>query len=108
MRSTTWAASEEGRNGFLALAVAITSAAAMGMPQTLDASITATMVDGAEQKIAVGPVASQEAIKLRGTNGGGFFHVNVAHSLDNPNALSNYLNAVDMLGVSATLVYAFG
>jgi len=81
---------------------------AMGLPQTLDASVTATTVEGARQTIALGPVASQEAIKQLGTNGGGFFNVNAAHPFENPNALSNYLNIVAMLGVSAALVYAFG
>ncbi|MDP3898580.1 MAG: potassium-transporting ATPase subunit KdpA, partial [Mesorhizobium sp.] len=57
---------------------------------------------------ALGPVASQEAIKQLGTNGGGFFNVNAAHPFENPNAWSNYLNIVAMLSVSASLVYAFG
>jgi K+-transporting ATPase ATPase A chain len=81
---------------------------AMGLPQTLDASVTATTLEGAQQTIALGPVASQEAIKQLGTNGGGFFNVNAAHPFENPTALSNYLNIVAMLGVSAALVYAFG
>jgi K+-transporting ATPase ATPase A chain len=91
----------------LAIIVAI-AFVAMGLPQTLDASVTATTVEGAQQTIALGPVASQEAIKQLGTNGGGFFNVNAAHPFENPNALSNYLNIVAMLGVSAALVYAFG
>ena len=81
---------------------------AMGLPQTLDASVAATTVEGAQQTIALGPVASQEAIKQLGTNGGGFFNVNAAHPFENPSALSNYLNIVAMLSVSAALVYAFG
>ena len=81
---------------------------AMGLPQTLDASVTATTLEGAQQTIALGPVASQEAIKQLGTNGGGFFNVNAAHPFENPTALSNYLNIVAMLAVSAALVYAFG
>lgn len=80
----------------------------MGLPQTLDASVGATTLEGAQQTIALGPVASQEAIKQLGTNGGGFFNVNAAHPFENPTALSNYLNIVAMLGVSAALVYAFG
>ena len=52
---------------------------AMGLPQTLDASVAATTLEGANQTIALGPVASQEAIKQLGTNGGGFFNVNAAH-----------------------------
>ncbi|MGE0279006.1 MAG: potassium-transporting ATPase subunit KdpA [Rhizobiaceae bacterium] len=81
---------------------------AMGLPQTLDASVTATTLEGAQQTIALGPVASQEAIKQLGTNGGGFFNANAAHPFENPTALSNYLNIVAMLSVSAALVYAFG
>jgi potassium-transporting ATPase potassium-binding subunit len=91
----------------LAIIVAI-AFVAMGLPQTLDASVTATTLEGAQQTIALGPVASQEAIKQLGTNGGGFFNVNAAHPFENPAALSNYLNIVAMLGVSAALVYAFG
>lgn len=81
---------------------------AMGVPQTLDASVTAATLEGTQQTIALGPVASQEAIKQLGTNGGGFFNVNAAHPFENPTALSNYLNIIAMLGVSAALVYAFG
>lgn len=93
----------------LPLAVVVAVAfMAMGLPQTLDASVTATTLEGAKQTIALGPVASQEAIKQLGTNGGGFFNVNAAHPFENPTALSNYLNIVAMLGVSAALVYAFG
>ncbi len=81
---------------------------AMGLPQTLDASVTATTLEGANQTIALGPVASQEAIKQLGTNGGGFFNVNAAHPFENPTAWSNYLNIFAMLSISAALVYAFG
>lgn len=81
---------------------------AMGLPQTLDASVTATTLEGANQTIALGPVASQEAIKQLGTNGGGFFNVNAAHPFENPTALSNYLNILAMLMVTAALAYTFG
>ncbi|MCF3641860.1 potassium-transporting ATPase subunit KdpA [Rhizobium sp. TRM95111] len=81
---------------------------AMGLPQTLDASVTATTLEGAQQTIALGPVASQEAIKQLGTNGGGFFNVNAAHPFENPSAFSNYLNIFAMLSISAALVYTFG
>ncbi|HTN60892.1 MAG TPA: potassium-transporting ATPase subunit KdpA [Devosia sp.] len=81
---------------------------ALGLPQTLDASFVATTLEGAQQTIAIGPVASQEAIKQLGTNGGGFFNVNAAHPFENPSAFSNYLNIIAMLSVSAALVYAFG
>jgi len=91
----------------LAIVVAI-AFVAMGLPQTLDASVSATTIEGAQQTIALGPVASQEAIKQLGTNGGGFFNVNAAHPLENPSALSNYLNIVAMLSITSALVYAFG
>ncbi|ALV29481.1 potassium-transporting ATPase subunit KdpA [Pannonibacter phragmitetus] len=81
---------------------------AMGLPQTLSASATVTTLEGAQQVIALGPVASQEAIKQLGTNGGGFFNVNAAHPFENPTAFSNYLNMFAMLSVSSALVYAFG
>ncbi|MBS7542672.1 potassium-transporting ATPase subunit KdpA [Ancylobacter oerskovii] len=81
---------------------------AMGLPQTLDASVTATTLEGAQQTLALGPVASQEAIKQIGTNGGGFFNVNAAHPFENPTALSNLLNIYVMLAVSAALAYTFG
>lgn len=81
---------------------------AMGLPQTLDASVTATTLEGAQQAIALGPVASQEAIKQLGTNGGGFFNVNAAHPFENPTAFSNYLNIFAMLSISSALVYSFG
>ncbi|MCL6708516.1 potassium-transporting ATPase subunit KdpA [Pseudomonas sp. R2.Fl] len=81
---------------------------AMGLPQTLDANVTATTLEGASQVISLGPVASQEAIKQLGTNGGGFFNVNAAHPFENPTAFSNYLNIFAMLSISAALVYTFG
>ncbi|WEZ81865.1 potassium-transporting ATPase subunit KdpA [Rhizobium sp. 32-5/1] len=81
---------------------------AMGLPQTLHASVTATTLEGANQVISLGPVASQEAIKQLGTNGGGFFNVNAAHPFENPTAWSNYLNIFAMLSISASLVYTFG
>ncbi|SUB00396.1 potassium-transporting ATPase subunit A [Pannonibacter phragmitetus] len=81
---------------------------ALGLPQTLNGSATVTTLEGAQQVIALGPVASQEAIKQLGTNGGGFFNVNAAHPFENPTAFSNYLNMFAMLSVSSALVYAFG
>lgn len=81
---------------------------AMGLPQNLDANFVATTLEGAQQTIATGPVASQEAIKQLGTNGGGFFNVNAAHPFENPNAFSNYLNIIAMLSISLALVYSFG
>ncbi|WGD32139.1 potassium-transporting ATPase subunit KdpA [Ancylobacter sp. WKF20] len=81
---------------------------AMGVPQTLDASVAATTLEGAQQTIAVGPVASQMAIKQLGTNGGGFFNVNAAHPFENPTPFSNALEIWQMLVISAALVFAFG
>jgi K+-transporting ATPase A subunit len=73
-----------------------------------DASVTATTLEGANQVISLGPVASQEAIKQLGINGGGFFNVNAAHPFENPTAWSNYLNIFAMLSISSALVDAFG
>lgn len=93
----------------LPLAVLVAVAfVAMGLPQTFRASVEATTLEGVKQTIALGPVASQEAIKQLGTNGGGFFNVNAAHPFENPTALSNYLNVFAMLSVSAALLYTFG
>ncbi len=91
----------------LAIIVAL-AFVAMGLPQTLDGSVTATTLEGANQVISLGPVASQEAIKQLGTNGGGFFNVNAAHPFENPTAWSNYLNIFAMLSISAAMVYTFG
>ncbi|KQV43803.1 MULTISPECIES: potassium-transporting ATPase subunit KdpA [unclassified Rhizobium] len=91
----------------MAIVVALASVA-MGLPQTLAPSVTATTLEGAQQVISLGPVASQEAIKQLGTNGGGFFNVNAAHPFENPTAFANYLNIFAMLSISAAMVYAFG
>lgn len=81
---------------------------ALGLPQTLDASVAVTTLEGAQQTLALGPIASQEAIKQLGTNGGGFLNVNAAHPFENPNALSNYLNILSMLAITSALFVAFG
>ena len=81
---------------------------AMGVPQTLQASVEATTLEGAKQVLSLGPVASQEAIKLIGTNGGGFFNANSAHPFENPSLWSNMLQAWSMLVVPVALVFAFG
>ncbi|MBB4953626.1 K+-transporting ATPase ATPase A chain [Agrobacterium vitis] len=91
----------------LALVLALVSVA-IGLPQTLDGSVTATTLEGARQIIAVGPVASQEAIKQLGTNGGGFFNANAAHPFENPNAIANYLNIFAMMSLSSAIVFTFG
>jgi len=80
----------------LAIIVAL-AFVAMGLPQTLAGSVTATTLEGTNQVISLGPVASQEAINQLGTNGGGFFNVNAAHPFENPTAWSNYLNIFAML-----------
>ncbi len=79
-----------------------------GVPQNLDPYTVATTLEGAQQTIAQGPVASQMMIKHLGTNGGGFFNANAAHPFENPTALSNYLNILAMLMVTAALAYTFG
>jgi K+-transporting ATPase ATPase A chain len=79
-----------------------------GVPQNFDAYTDVSTLDGAKQVIAQGPVASQEAIKLLGTNGGGFFNTNSAHPFENPTPLSNFLEIVGLVVVSAGLVFSFG
>ena len=81
---------------------------ALGVPQTLSASASVTTLEGAKQTIALGPVAFQEAIKLLGTNGGGFFNANSAHPFENPNALSNLLENISLLLIPFSLAVAFG
>jgi K+-transporting ATPase ATPase A chain len=81
---------------------------ALGIPQTLQGSFEATTLEGAKQIIAIGPVASQEAIKLIGTNGGGFFNANSAHPFENPNAWSNLIECWCQLVLPVAFVFAFG
>jgi K+-transporting ATPase ATPase A chain len=81
---------------------------AMGAPQTLDASVAATTLEGARQTISLGPVASQEAIKMLGTNGGGFFNANSAHPFENPSALSNLVEMLSIFVIGAGLTWTFG
>ncbi|MGD9670739.1 MAG: potassium-transporting ATPase subunit KdpA [Hyphomicrobiaceae bacterium] len=87
----------------LAIAFALT-----GVPQTLSGSVEATTLEGARQTIALGPVASQEAIKQLGTNGGGFFNANAAHPFENPDTWSNLLSIWSMLLISTALTFTFG
>jgi K+-transporting ATPase ATPase A chain len=118
----------------LVLAVALVS---QGMPQTFSAYTTVPTVEATEydnpkldsagqpvkddkgnavtekatmkeQQIAVGPVASQVAIKQLGTNGGGFFNVNSAHPFENPTPLANFLEVLAILVIPAALCYTFG
>jgi K+-transporting ATPase ATPase A chain len=79
-----------------------------GIPQTLGPYIDATTLEGAKQTIAVGPVASQIAIKMLGTNGGGFFNANAAHPFENPTALSNYVQIISIFALGAALTNVFG
>ena len=79
-----------------------------GMPQTLGAYVDATTLEGAKQTIAVGPVASQVAIKMLGTNGGGFFNANAAHPFENPTALSNFVQMISIFAIGAGLTNTFG
>jgi potassium-transporting ATPase potassium-binding subunit len=79
-----------------------------GMPQTLGAYVDATTLEGAKQTIALGPVASQIAIKMLGTNGGGFFNANAAHPFENPTALSNYVQIISIFALGAALTNVFG
>ena len=79
-----------------------------GIPQTLGAYVEATTLEGAKQTIAVGPVASQIAIKMLGTNGGGFFNANASHPFENPTALSNYVQMISIFAIGAALTNVFG
>jgi K+-transporting ATPase ATPase A chain len=79
-----------------------------GVPQTLTGSVTAQTIEGMHQTIALGPIASQEAIKLLGTNGGGFFNVNSAHPFENPNALTNFVQMLAIFALGAGLTNMFG
>ncbi|SFV32242.1 potassium-transporting ATPase subunit KdpA [Hyphomicrobium facile] len=79
-----------------------------GIPQTLGAYVDATTLEGAKQTIAVGPVASQVAIKMLGTNGGGFFNANAAHPFENPTAFSNFIQMVAIFALGAALTNVFG
>jgi len=79
-----------------------------GVPQNFDAYVTATTLDGAQQTIAQGPVASQMMIKYLGTNGGGFFNANAAHPFENPTALTNLITMVLIFTIGAGLTNVFG
>ncbi len=96
---------------YLLLPLAIVVGAAlllMGVPMTLSAYVDATTLEGAKQTIALGPVAFQEAIKLLGTNGGGFFNANSAHPFENPNAISNVLEIFSLVVIPFSLPFFFG
>ncbi|MDK4740086.1 potassium-transporting ATPase subunit KdpA [Rhizobium sp. CNPSo 3464] len=80
----------------------------LGVPQTLGPYVNATTLEGAQQTIAVGPVASQLAIKMLGTNGGGFFNANSAHPFENPDAISNLIQMLAIFAIGAALTNVFG
>lgn len=81
---------------------------AAGVPQTFASLVDATTLEGARQHIVLGPVASQEAIKMLGTNGGGFFNANSAHPFENPSALTNLLQMVSIFAIGVGLTWCFG
>ncbi len=93
----------------IVVAVALVS---QGMPQTFSAYQTVPIVEATDtikdQQIALGPVASQVAIKQLGTNGGGFFNANSAHPFENPTPLANFIELVSILLIPAALCYTFG
>jgi K+-transporting ATPase ATPase A chain len=79
-----------------------------GVIQNFHPYVTATTLEGAKQVLAMGPVASQEAIKQLGTNGGGFFNANAAHPFENPTPWTNFLSMLAIFIVPAGLTYTFG
>jgi K+-transporting ATPase ATPase A chain len=81
---------------------------AQGVPQNLHAYTTAHTLENQVQTIAQGPVASQEAIKMLGTNGGGFFNANSAHPFENPTPFSNFLQILSIFIIPAGLTYTLG
>ncbi|MBJ7441396.1 MAG: potassium-transporting ATPase subunit KdpA [Sphingopyxis sp.] len=81
---------------------------ASGVPQTLAGSVDVTTLEGVKQTLALGPVASQEAIKMLGTNGGGFFNANSAHPFENPTALTNFVQMVSIFLIGFGLTWTFG
>ncbi|HEX4144441.1 MAG TPA: potassium-transporting ATPase subunit KdpA [Pirellulales bacterium] len=82
--------------------------AAQGVIANLQPYLAITTVEGATQTLAMGPVASQEAIKELGTNGGGFFNANSAHPFENPTPLTNFLELVSIFAIPAGLTYTLG
>jgi K+-transporting ATPase ATPase A chain len=79
-----------------------------GVLQNFESYVHVHTLEGAEQILPMGPVASQEAIKMLGTNGGGFFNANSAHPFENPTPLTNFLEMLAMLMIPAALTYTFG
>jgi potassium-transporting ATPase potassium-binding subunit len=81
---------------------------ALGMPENLNAYTEATTLEGAKQIIAQGPVASEEVIKMLGTNGGGFFNANSSHPFENPSALTNLIQILLIFSIGGALTNMFG
>jgi potassium-transporting ATPase potassium-binding subunit len=79
-----------------------------GVIQNFASYATVHTLAGGTQSLSFGPVASQEIIKLLGTNGGGFFNVNSAHPFENPNALTNFIEMLSILVIPASLTYTYG
>lgn len=79
-----------------------------GVIQNFSPYVNATALEGRNQTLAQGPVASQEAIKMIGTNGGGFFNTNSAHPYENPTPFSNFLQMLFIFVIPAALTYTFG
>lgn len=96
---------------YLLLPMAVVTAlvmVALGVPQTLAGSVDAATLEGAKQALAIGPVASQEAIKELGTNGGGFFNANSAHPFEDPSVWTLMLQIWALLVIPVATVFAFG
>jgi K+-transporting ATPase ATPase A chain len=81
---------------------------ASGVPQTLAGVVDIQTLEGAKQSLLLGPVASQEAIKMLGTNGGGFFNANSAHPFENPTALTNLIQMLSIFVIGFGLTWTFG
>jgi K+-transporting ATPase ATPase A chain len=81
---------------------------ALGLPQTLAAGVTAHTLEGADQKISLYAVASQEAVKMLGINGGGIFNANSAHPFENPTPLTNLITAISINVLGWAAFFAFG
>jgi K+-transporting ATPase ATPase A chain len=79
-----------------------------GVPQTLAGVVNVSTLEGASQSLLLGPVASQEAIKMLGTNGGGFFNANSAHPFENPTALTNLVQMLSIFVIGFGLTWTFG
>jgi K+-transporting ATPase ATPase A chain len=79
-----------------------------GMPQNIGPYVDATTLEGAKQTIAQGPIASQEAVKILGTNGGGFLNANSAHPYENPTPLTNLIQLITIFSIGAALTNVLG